>query len=208
MSIQDFDLTQQKALTIFQYKDSSVLQRLISNFLALGQKQFINSIAAFERGLALENATGWFLDRIGDNHGLPRPSVSPDDIKYFGFDLSGKNFEHPFFFGTFNKLQPMNDDDYRTLLRVWIRGLFYRGSTYELITILNDCLDSGCKIFEKNLNIVVHIFGNNIMLFRKLCQLAIPRTAGISYEFYLKNSSNTYTFNNFEFGASFVPKHN
>lgn len=183
------------ALLVTQYQDSPKLKGIIAGLLTLLQQQQLDTLYQFEAGLLLDEATGWSLDRIGDNHGLPRPIANIEGSHYFGFDQGGTNFDQaPFYYGTKDKLQPLGDESYRKLLKVWLRRLFYDGSTYGLTKLLSEALThpdgsgGGYVTDHENLKVTVTILEQNRITFEALCSLPIiPKTAGIHYDYVLVN---------------------
>lgn len=182
-------------LLVTQYQAAPKLKGIIAGLLQLIQQQQLDPLYQFEAGLALDHATGWSLDRIGHNHGLPRPIANIEGSGYFGFDKGGKNFNQvPFYYGAKDKLQPLGDASYRTLLKVWLRRLFYDGSSYGLTKLLTEALQhpdgtgGGYVTDHENLKVTVTILEQNRITFEALCGLPIiPKTAGIHYDYVLVN---------------------
>ena len=182
-------------LLITQYQDSSKLIGIIRGLLKIIQDHQLETLYQFETGLSLDNATGWSLDRIGHNHGLPRPVANIEGSGYFGFDKGGKNYDNAtFYYGAKDKLQPLGDAAYRTLLKVWLRRLFYDGSTYSLTKMLTEALKhpdgsgGGYVTENQKLHVTVTILAQNKITFEALCSLPIiPKTAGIHYDYVLVN---------------------
>lgn len=212
------DITSNGDLLITQYNASPKLHAIVDGLNAVVQTEQLNPLCLFEKGMALDYATGWLLDRIGHNHGLNRPVVRLAAGKYFGFEQGGLNYDRaPFFFGIKDRLLSLGDVAYRKLLRVWIMGLFYDGSTYGLTKILTEALrdingeGGGYALDHENKKVTVYIFDEDVVTFRALSELQIiPKAVGINYEYVaISKKDIELVFGNVPFGVGgFAPSEN
>jgi hypothetical protein len=177
------DITSNNDLVITQYGYSPKLKGVISGFTSLMQSNQLDTLCKFEKGLAIDNAFGWLLDRLGDNFGFKRPAIPSVSSLYFGFDQGGTNFDRaPFYYGTKEPLVPVGDVLYKKLLKIWIRGLFYDGSVYEANQILTDVLGKGyiTDNEDQTANIVVYNI-DELTAQALLITNVIPKVAGVRY---------------------------
>ena len=63
------DISNNSDLLITQYNSSPKLHAIVDGLNAVVQTAQLNTLCQFEKGMALDHATGWLLDRIGHNHG-------------------------------------------------------------------------------------------------------------------------------------------
>jgi hypothetical protein len=138
------DITENSNLLITQYEKSSKLRSVVDGFNSLMQTRQLNTLCNFEKGLSIDNAFGWLLNRLGDNFGFKRPAIPSPGELYFGYNDGGTNFDRaPYYYGTKEPLVPVGDTLYKKLLKIWIRGLFYDGSVYQVNQMLTDILGHG-----------------------------------------------------------------
>lgn len=111
-----------------QYRESEKLLAMIDLFVGEIEEA---QAAAFEvlASMNIDEADGWALDVIGRILGLPRPLIDAEAFEYFGFSgASGARefgaFGIPYIGGRFasvfsplNGQVPLEDEDYRVLLR-------------------------------------------------------------------------------------------
>jgi len=187
------DISNNSQLLITQYEFSPNLKGVVDGFNNLMQSEQLDTLCEFETGLSINTASGWSLDRIGLNHGYPRPSLPSGDFNYFGFDNNGTNFDQaPFFSGFTEPLVPAGDDLYRQLLRAWIDGLFFDGSTYQTNVILTEAFGKGYLIDHENLTVDVVIYDTPIYTLSAIIRTGIiPKVAGVRYDKYIIPDSET-----------------
>lgn len=181
------DITNNSQLIITQYQFSPNLKGVIDGFNNLMQNEQLNVLCKFEEGLSIDNASSWLLDRIGINHGYPRPALPSGEFDYFGFDLNGTNFDQaPFFYGNDEPLIPAGDSLYRQLLKAWIDGLFFDGSVHETNKILTEAFGKGYIVDFENRKVTVVIFDTPAYTISAIIRTGIlPKVAGVKYDGYL-----------------------
>lgn len=208
------DITKNIDLIITQYEYSPNLIGVIDCFNYLIQLKQLNILCDFEKGTSINNAFGWLLDRIGWNHGYPRPALPNGDFDYFGFDLNGTNFDQaPFYYGKDQPLIPAGDSLYKQLLKAWIDGLFFDGSVYQTNKILTEAFGKGYLVDHENLKVTVIIYDTPSYTISDIIRTGIlPKVAGVQYNGYQYPQSSRKYFGfagqtnatNF-YKASFVP---
>lgn len=188
--------TTSNSLTIQQYSNATRLKALIAAFLDLIQKQMLNPLCDFEHGLSIDNAYGWLLNRIGDNHGYTRPALPQGVFDYWGFDFNGTNYDRsPYFYGSKEPLLPASDDLYRKLLKAWLKGLFYDGSVHEANEALCYAFGKGYLIDYENRTADVVIYDQDYTTMYSIIKTGIiPKVAGVRYYHYIMRKSNTPVF--------------
>lgn len=190
------NITANNSLIITQYEYSDKLKGIISGINGLFQNYQLNTLCEFEEGLSIDNAFGWSLNRIGDNHGYPRPALPSGVFDYWGFDDNGTNYDQaPFFYGSAEDLVPAGDEIYKQLLRSWIKGLFYDGSVLDANKAIMYAFGKGYLIDHENLHASIVIFDQPYhVIFSVIRTGVIPRVAGIKYDNYIMQSSDTEFF--------------
>lgn len=208
------DITNNSELIITQYQFSSNIVGIIDGLNNIIQNNQLNTLCQFESGVAIDNASGWSLDRIGWNHGYPRPALPSGEFDYFGFDNNGTNFDRaPFYYGSDEPLLPAGDVLYRKLLQAWVDGLFFDGSVYATNKILTEASGKGYIVDHENLKATVVIYDVPLYTLTAIIRTNImPKVAGVKYDGYqypetgksyfgFAGQSNATNFYN----ATFVP---
>ena len=196
-------------LTITQYLKSTKLLALIGGLNGIIQDEQLAILSEFEKGLSIDKAAGWSLNRIGNNFGFKRPSFPSSDADFFGFDANGTNFDQaPFFYGSKSPLVAIGDVLYRKLLKIWIAGLFYDGSGFEVNKMLSDSLGAGYINDHGDLTATITLVDQDKLTIQAIYRTkVIAKVAGIKYGAYqsLISGVQAFGFGTTGFGAnSFV----
>lgn len=141
-----------EALLIQQWRsgvdaEAMTLRILVGETIGVLRDQIVEPSRRLEQMLTLDEASGIWLDRIGDRLGFPRPRQTrrAADDDYFGFDSHGTGFDqaplwstNPFLGGT----EGISDAYYRRMLRARAISLYSTG-TFAEIEQIADLLWSG-----------------------------------------------------------------
>ena len=198
------DITHNDNLIVSQYAQSDNLHNVAKKLNEVIQKEISDFFCNFEASMDIDKADLYFLDRIGDNLGYPRPSLPSGNFNYFGFDENGTNFDqNPFYYGVDSPLIPAGDDLYRKLLKCWVTKLFFDGSLSQLNYAIKTVFGNGFAIDHENLNITIVTFDTDNYLINAVKQThVLPRNACVQYNYQVINSESGY-FGFAPFGSAF-----
>jgi hypothetical protein len=189
------DITKNKDLIITQFQKEPIIQDIINGLDSIIQKNHIDILCNLESSLSIDNAYGYFLDRLGNNFGYPRPSIPQNYFNYFGFNDSGSNFDNaPFYYGVVDPLTPVGDIIYKKLLKLWIKNIFYDGSFLDANKALILSLGKSYLINHYNLSASVVIYDEPAeIVYAIIKQDLVPQVAGIRYnEYSVKETGKKY----------------
>jgi len=103
--------TLDKPIVYWQYKTSPRLKALLDGFYSLLAKYYPSPIWTL---LALDTATGYALDLIGQRLGYPRPAEIPESVGRY--DLS--RYAQAYYDQSLEELALVKDDTYRYMLQL------------------------------------------------------------------------------------------
>lgn len=194
------DITNNSDLLITQYLESSKLKSIVNGFNSIMQQNQLKPLCDFEKGLAIDNAFGWLLNRLGANFGFKRPAIPSPANLYFGYNDNGTNYDQaPFYYGTKEPLVPVGDVLYKKLLKIWIRGLFYDGSVYQANQILTDVFGAGWISDNEDQTASINLVNVDEYTAKAvIITNVIPKVAGVRYA----TMRLIYNDAPFEFGAT------
>ena len=106
---------------ISQYKSSPKIKAIIDGFLDIIQQKQVATLCTLENdGIAIDKASGYLLDTIGENYGYPRPSIESNIAT--------------------------DDEIYRKLIKLWTSNIYFGGTTLEVNAALTNAFGKGYLI--------------------------------------------------------------
>lgn len=129
-------------ILLSQYLDSAE-RRFVSLLLALADREFSRPLERFTH--SIDDATGPFLDRIGDLLGLERPPVPDTNVDFFGFAGEDVSFGHGLLADhevTVGPTVRMADEAYRRMLKA-------RAITLRSTSGLEDVKRAADELFDQ-----------------------------------------------------------
>ena len=130
------DTNANAALLLQQWRGSPRMTALAEALLGVIDQELLQPLAALERQMRFDSASGVWLDHIGARLGMPRPATLVTDFDFFGFDASGGVGFDQGIFATVNLALsprvPVGDDYYRRLIRLRVETILGDGTIQSL----------------------------------------------------------------------------
>lgn len=190
----ELNLPKNVDLTVQQYKNTVRLKGLIAGIMEIMQDKLGNATCKYQDQMNIDEAEGYWLDRIGGIFGYPRPLIDAGEFVYFGFDGNGVGFDQ----GTFvpddgdEAFVPAGDGLYRILLKAWINGLFTDGSLPSINKTIQTALGpNGGHVIDNgdmSADVALHNIDINVLLTIARTGV-IPKPAAVKYTYYLSTDS-------------------
>lgn len=149
------DITNNSDLLEGKPRGSITLKALIDSINNIIQTDLIDPVDNLEKQSSILDATGIWLDYIGERLKFPRPFVFAEFGFWFGFDGAGRGFDQaPFTPGTSDGV-PISDDAYRKLLILRGGQLLTDCSIPSMNATIEGAFESGHYIDNGNMTLDV-----------------------------------------------------
>ncbi len=143
-----------------QYQQSPRILTIARQIDDIVQRELIDPARRIEEYVSVLEAPGFWLDRIGERFGIPRPSLRDGSYLAFGFDDAGVAFDQAPFEADRTGGTPIADETYRRLILARGGQLLTDGSGPSLDNILDVAFGTGHYIDHQDLSVTVRIDGD------------------------------------------------